>query len=160
MSYRPKERSEIARNMAAIRSKNNRTEVALRKKLHALGLRFRIHAAGIIGKPDIVFPRLRIAVFVDGDYWHSRILQEKGLDALKKTLVTETRDYWLSKFQRNVRRDVQVNSELEADGWRVLRFWESDLKRDLQPGVKRIGAEVKRRRKRNGKPALSLEHKR
>lgn len=133
--------------MAAIRSKNNRTEVALRKSLHALGLRFRVHATGIIGKPDIVFSRLRIAVFVDGDYWHSRLLQEKGLKALKKTLVTPTRAYWLEKFQRNVRRDLQVSSELKAAGWLVLRFWESDLKRDLRPAVKRIGAAVRRRRR-------------
>lgn len=146
-AYRPKDRAEIARNMSAIRSRNNRTELALRKTLHAMGFRYRIYSAQLPGRPDIIFRRERVAIFVDGDYWHSRTLQEKGLKALKRTLVTPTREYWLAKFQRNVARDAQVNAELRSNGWTVLRYWESDLKRDVKPIAKRIARVLKKRRR-------------
>src|SRR4051812_24354610 len=103
--------------MSAIRSKENRAEVGLRKKLHALGLRYRKYSKDLPGKPDIVFRTARVAVFVDGDFWHSRVLREQGLSALKATLTMNTKQYWLAKFQRNVARDMRVTTELEDAGW-------------------------------------------
>ncbi|MBB4636087.1 very short patch repair endonuclease [Longimicrobium terrae] len=142
-SYRPKPRDEIARNMSAIRSKDNRTEVALRKILHRRGLRYRTYYTGLPGKPDIVFPRQRLAVFIDGDYWHGRLLREKGLDAVVAKIKSPNREYWVRKFQRNVARDDFVTSELRAKGWTVLRFWESDTKRDIEGVAQVITAAVR-----------------
>lgn len=148
-SYRPKPRDEITRNMSAIRSTGNRTEVALRQALHALGLRYRKYRRDLPGRPDIVFPIERIAVFVDGDYWHGRILVEQGLAAVEKRiarLAEPSREYGRDKFTSRVARDRDVSAALRRDGWLVLRFWESDVKKELGPTALRIAAAVRRRR--------------
>lgn len=132
MKYRPKSRQEIERNMSAIRSTGGKTEVALRSILHRRGLRFRKNDPRLVGKPDIVFPGPRVAVFIDGDYWHARVLREKGPEALHARIKTANRDYWIDKFTKRVKRDDEVTAGLEKDGWTVLRFWESDVRRDLE----------------------------
>lgn len=132
--------------MSAIRSRDNQTEIALRRALHARGLRFRLHPARVVGKPDIVFPREKVAVFVDGDYWHARLLREKGLGAVRERLRPENEGYWVTKFTRRVERDDDVTATLQADGWRVLRFWESDLRRDLLSAVDAVAVAVSTRR--------------
>ena len=142
-AYRPKPRDEIARNMSAIRSQNNRTEVALRKVLHRLGLRYRTYYAGLPGKPDIVFPRQRVVVFIDGDYWHGRLLREQGLDAVIARIKSPNLEYWVGKFQRNIARDDSVTEQLQAQQWRVLRFWESDTKKNLEGVAHTITAAVR-----------------
>lgn len=146
MDYRPKSRDEIRRNMSAIRSRDNRTEIALRRSLHALGLRYRLHPPDVLGKPDIVFPRARVAVFVDGDYWHARLLREKGMTAVRERLRGGDQDYWIKKFTRRVERDDEVNKTLRNFGWVVLRFWESDLKKTIQATSLEIQRIVKMRR--------------
>lgn len=147
VTYRPKKHSEIRRNMAAIRSKHNRTEVALRKRLHAMGLRYRTYVKYLPGSPDIVFPRERIAIFVDGDFWHGRILIEEGIAALRKRIRKEdNRAYWISKFQSRVRRDSMVREQLIEAGWLVVRRWESDVKRDVEKEALRIARLVEKRR--------------
>lgn len=141
--YRPKSRDEIARNMSAIRSRDNRTEVALRRLLHVAGLRFRLHSKRLIGKPDIVFSRQRVVVFVDGDFWHARTLREEGLAALQARIKTPTQQYWLSKFARRVQRDDEVNKLLRKSGWKVLRFWESEVKANVSATAERIERAVR-----------------
>jgi DNA mismatch endonuclease (patch repair protein) len=148
--YRPKPRDEIARNMSAIRSADNKTEAALRKALHRMGLRYRKYAADLPGRPDIVFPTERVAVFVDGDYWHGRVLREQGMDALRARIKTPQKEYWLNKFQRRVARDDYVTGALEAEGWTVLRFWEGDIKKDVAPAAEKVARTVRERRKRGG----------
>lgn len=144
--YRPKSADEIRRNMSAIRSTENSTERALRSALHRLGLRFRKYSNTLPGRPDIVFPIQRVAVFVDGDYWHARVLQERGLGAFRATVRKKnTRSYWLAKLQRNVERDRAATQALRRDGWLVLRLWESDAKRDLARAAARIARAVRRR---------------
>ena len=118
--------------MSAIRSTGGKSEVALRSLLHRRGLRFRKNYTKLIGKPDIVFPGARVAVFIDGDYWHARVLREKGIEALYSRIKTANRDYWIDKFTKRVKRDDDVTAALEKDGWTVLRFWESDVRRDLE----------------------------
>lgn len=145
-AYRPKQADEITRNMRAIRSTGNRTETALRKALHRMGLRYRLYRGTLIGRPDIVFPREKVAVFVDGDYWHARLLRERGPSAFRATLRTPTWEYWFDKFQRRVERDDWITSSLEESGWLVLRFWESDIKRDVLPAASRIASAVRKRR--------------
>jgi DNA mismatch endonuclease, patch repair protein len=133
--------------MAAIRSKENKTERALRQLLHKRGFRFRKYRRDLPGNPDIVFPSERVAVFVDGDYWHARILRERGEAALLVSIKNPNVDYWANKFRRNVNRDNAASLALATDGWQVLRYWESDVKRNLEVTVERIVAAVTRRRK-------------
>jgi DNA mismatch endonuclease (patch repair protein) len=133
--------------MSAIRSTNNRTEAALRRTLHGMGLRYRKYCAGLPGKPDFVFPTERVAVFVDGDYWHGRLLRERGRDALVDHYKTnEQRSYWVAKLERNAARDDYVTNVLASEGWVVLRFWESDTKRELERVANEIARTVRDRR--------------
>lgn len=147
MSRGPKSKAEITRNMSAIRSRDNRTEVALRQRLFALGMRYRLHPNTVFGRPDIVFSRERVAVFVDGDYWHARALREHGLQSLKRRLKDAANDYWINKFTRRVVRDDEVTATLRYFGWIVIRLWESDLRRDLEPSAAMIVAAVRDRRR-------------
>jgi DNA mismatch endonuclease, patch repair protein len=147
--YNPKPADEIRRNMSAIRSKNNRTEVALRKRLHALGHRYALHVNDLPGRPDLVFKAAKVAVFIDGDFWHARTLRERGLSALKSSLRTAKRDYWLEKFTRRIARDDAVTQALRDNGWLVIRLWESEVKSDLEAAVKRISRMIRSRRKRS-----------
>ena len=117
--------------MSAIRSTGGKTEVALRSLLHRRGLRFRKNYAKLPGKPDIVFTRARVAVFIDGDYWHGRVLRERGAEALEQRMKTSNRAYWIAKFTKRVERDDYVTATLEDDGWTVVRLWESDVRKDV-----------------------------
>jgi DNA mismatch endonuclease (patch repair protein) len=146
--YRPKDPAEVRRNMSAIRASENRTEVALRHAIHALGLRYRKYSSELPGKPDIVFVSARVAVFVDGDYWHARDLVEGNGEALfrrLRRLSPEARRYWLKKFRRRVARDREVSDELRYAGWLVVRMWESNVRQDVQRAARRVAARVNRR---------------
>jgi DNA mismatch endonuclease (patch repair protein) len=143
---RQKSAAEVRRNMSAIRSRDNQTEMALRRALHRLGLRYRKYQADLLGCPDIVFPRARVVVFVDGDFWHARILREGGARALTRRLGTPNRAYWLEKFRRRVARDDIVTARLSSDGWRVLRVWEADVAKDIDGAAAKIAKVVRRAR--------------
>lgn len=120
--------------MGAIRSTENRSERALRHTLHAMGLRYRKYRRDLPGAPDLVLAGPRIVVFVDGDYWHARVVVEGGepaLQALLRRMPSPRRAYWREKFRRRVERDRSVSVQLRAAGWTVMRFWESDVKRDV-----------------------------
>ena len=133
--------------MSAIKGHENRTESALRKALHRMGLRYRKYAKGLPGRPDIIFPKQKVAVFVDGDYWHARLLRENGLQALEAKLRTPTRGYWLAKFQRRVCFDDEVSARLEGLGWKVIRLWESDIVHDIEGAARQVAITVRRRRR-------------
>jgi DNA mismatch endonuclease (patch repair protein) len=108
--------------MSLVRSRNTTPELVVRKIAHALGFRFRLHSKRLPGKPDLVFPRLRSIVQVNGCFWHRH-------PGCPKASVPGTRtDYWLAKFARNVERDAAVKRELERDGWRVLVLWECEIR--------------------------------
>ena len=106
--------------MGRVRRKDTAPELALRSALHRRGLRFRKNVKGLPGTPDIVFPGPRVAVFVDGDFWHGRNFadwQEK------------LQPFWRAKIERNIERDARNVQDLQAAGWRVYRAWEKDIKR-------------------------------
>lgn len=107
--------------MAAIRSKDTSPELALRKALHALGLRYRVNDRRLPGKPDIVLPRHRAVVFVHGCFWH----RHEGCK-VASTPKSNT-DFWLDKFHRNVERDARSVRDLKALCWRVFVTWECGL---------------------------------
>lgn len=116
--FTPVKRSEIMRN---IPNKNTKPELLMRKTLFALGLRYRLHDKKIMGRPDIVFRKCRVVVFVDGDWWHGRHYSEHYL---KYT------PYWQEKIKNNMERDVKVTKHLESDGWKVFRIWQKDLEKE------------------------------
>ena len=108
--------------MARIRSSNTKPEIAVRRLLHARGLRFRLHRRDLPGKPDIVLPRHRLAIFVHGCFWH----QHPGC-RLASRPKTRT-DYWMPKLFANVERDARAVSGLTDMGWRVETIWECDVR--------------------------------
>ena len=126
--------------MAAVRHRDNKAEVLLRRELWRSGLRYRLHSRKLVGRPDLVFASARLAVFVDGDFWHARGLVEDGERAFRATLRTARQDWWVAKLRGNAERDARVNAALAEAGWRVLRFWESDVHSD----VSRIASVVRK----------------
>lgn len=116
--------------MSAVKSKNTKPELALRHSLWARGLRYRVNVKSLPGKPDVVFTRARLAVFCDGDFWHGHNWVIRGLASLDEELERYT-PFWREKILGNIRRDKENASRLEADGWKVLRIWEADIKADV-----------------------------
>jgi DNA mismatch endonuclease, patch repair protein len=120
--------------MRANRSHNTAPERALRSALHCLGLRFRkdyrVEAAGLRTKVDVAFPRIRVAVFVDGCFWHQ--CPTHG------TMPATNVEYWRAKLEHNVDRDRRLTKALEGEGWTVLRFWEHGSMVDAAESVARI----------------------
>jgi len=108
--------------MARVRGKNTGPELALRRLLHAAGYRYRLHAPGLPGRPDLAFPRRRAAVFVHGCFWHGHDCP-RGARAPKANAA-----YWSAKIGRNRARDADVQARLGAQGWRALTVWECELK--------------------------------
>jgi DNA mismatch endonuclease Vsr len=120
------------RNMQANKSTGTSTETILAKALWAKGYRYRKNDKSVKGRPDITFKKLKIAIFVDGEFWHGRDW------AIKKTKITNNREYWIKKIERNIERDRHIKSELEEQGWTVLRFWHSQIKKNLEESLNSI----------------------
>lgn len=111
------------------RSRDTRAEVLLRRELWKRGLRFRLHYTHLPGKPDIIFPRAKLVVFCDGDFWHGRNWKQRR----SRLARGANAEYWIPKIQANIRRDRKVSQQLIAAGWKVLRFWETEVL--LKPGA-------------------------
>lgn len=117
--------------MSAIKSKDTRPEIRLRKELWSRGLRFRKNLKGLPGKPDIVFTKVKLAVFCDGDFWHGHNWAIRGYGSLENELARYS-ETWAAKIKRNIARDKRITDELLGAGWTVLRIWESDIKVDTK----------------------------
>lgn len=120
-------KAQRSRNMRRIKSYDTKAERKLRLELWHRGLRYRKNYRKLPGTPDIVITKYKIAIFVDGDFWHARSHQ----DAPGEQIETH-KEYWQPKLRRNVERDKEVNDQLTQQGWLVLRFWESDIKKDIE----------------------------
>lgn len=114
-----------SRMMSAIRGKDTRPEMLVRRYLHACGIRFRLHSRQLPGRPDIVLPRFRTVVFVHGCFWHRHPACH-----LASTPATRA-EFWATKFSRNVERDRANASALAAMGWQVLTIWECETRDPL-----------------------------
>ena len=112
--FTKEKRSEI---MKRVKNKNTNIELILRSELIKLGLRYRIKNK-LFGKPDIIFPKQKVAIFCDGDFWHGKNYHNEG---------GRYKNFWKEKIQINMNRDKLVNKTLEEDGWRVLRFWKTEI---------------------------------
>lgn len=134
-----------SRIMASVPNANTRPELALRSALHRRGLRYRVHRR-MLGKPDITFVAPRVAVFVDGDYWHGNAWRTRGYADFDSYYARgENGAFWADKIRRNTERDRHVTEGLSADGWCVIRVWETDLTTQLDAIVDRIEAAVRDR---------------
>jgi DNA mismatch endonuclease, patch repair protein len=128
--YSPEKRSAVMRR---VKSKDTSPELKVRKALTALGARYRLHRKDLPGKPDIVLPGRRLALFVHGCFWH-------GHDCARGARVPkQNRDYWVGKVDRNRVRDARSREALAALGWRVETIWECDLKDPAALEVRLIG---------------------
>ena len=123
--------------MSRIRGRNTKPETRLRSALHAEGFRFRLHRRDLPGSPDIVFVSQKIAIFVDGCFWHG--CPKHGV------MPTTNRRFWSDKIKDNQTRDKAATKDLHKLGWRVVRIWEHDLKKDVTPVVRSIGRIVRTR---------------
>ena len=121
-TFTPKQRSEI---MAKIHSADTVPEVELRRLLHALGYRFRVHRSDLPGKPDVVLPRYHAAIMMHGCFWHGHTCQ----DGRRPRSNTE---YWNKKLDRNLQRDKKNVAALRRLGWRCLTVWECQLNNQEQ----------------------------
>ena len=113
------------RCMQSNRSRGTKPEQLLAKELWRRGLRYRKNVRAIPGSPDFCFKALRIAVFVDGEFWHGRNWSQA------KYRIQSRRDYWWPKIEHNMARDLRVNAQLADLGWTVIRFWDSEVRTDL-----------------------------
>ena len=112
-----------SRNMSAIKSKNTKPEIAVRKLLHSMGYRFRLHRKDLPGSPDIVLPKYKTVIFVHGCFWHRH-------ENCKYASTPKTRsEFWESKFGGNIKRDKINQTNLIKLGWKIIIVWECDLKK-------------------------------
>jgi DNA mismatch endonuclease (patch repair protein) len=128
------------KNMRAIRSKYTKIEELLGKSLWHMGYRYRRNNRNITGNPDFTFRREKIAIFCDSEFFHG-----KNWDKQKHRIKTNT-DFWHKKIERNIARDKEVNELLTSYGWKVLRFWGEDIKKNLELCLDKIIAEIEKRR--------------
>jgi DNA mismatch endonuclease, patch repair protein len=128
-----------SRNMAAIRAKNTKPELAVRRALHAAGARgWRCHARDIAGKPDLAFTRWKVAVFIDGAFWHGHP---------DHFTFGRSGSYWDAKIARTQERDRIANVSLEAAGWTVLRFWDFEVNDALDRCIAQVMSTLDSRRR-------------
>jgi len=138
-----------SRIMAAVHSTGTRPEMTLRRALFRRGLRYRVRTT-VPGKPDVVFPGARVACFVDGAFWHGGGWKERGYASMESQFEGSPRgDWWIAKIRGNVERDRRVTSALEADGWTVLRFWDTEVMADPEQVAARVEAVVRGRASRS-----------
>ena len=123
---------ERSRIMSKIRGTGNKTEVMLQKALWHRGIRYRKNYKKIPGSPDIAITKYRIAVFIDGEFWHGYDWQNK------RNTINSNRDFWIAKIERNMERDLEVNQKLREMDWFVLRLWEKDVKKDMENCINKI----------------------
>lgn len=109
-------------NMSMIKAKNTRPEMLVRSWLHGQGLRYRLHDRKLPGKPDLVLPKYKTAVFINGCFWH-------GHTGCRYFVIPKTRtEWWMEKISRNIKRDEEAVKQLQLAGWKVITVWECDLK--------------------------------
>jgi DNA mismatch endonuclease (patch repair protein) len=122
-------RSEL---MKKIRSRNTKPEIDLRKAISKFGYHYRLNSSKLPGKPDLVFNKFQVVVFVDGEFWHGYKWNSK------KKKIKANRKYWIPKIERNLKRDKINKKKLEDLGFVVLRFWEHEIKNDIEKCTKKI----------------------
>jgi DNA mismatch endonuclease, patch repair protein len=130
-----------SRAKRANRAKDTKAEMLLRQQLWHLGMRYRLHAKDLPGRPDIIFRRKRIVVFCDGDFWHGR----DWLKRKRRLRAGANAPYWLPKIAGNRLRDARITACLKAQGWTVVRIWETDVLKDPEAAVQKVISQLERK---------------
>ena len=126
------------KNMQAVKSKDSKIELLLRQELWNRGLRYRKNVRGVFGHPDIAFIGRKVAVFCDSEFWHGYDWERRKND------IKSNQAFWISKIERNMARDEEVNEYLTSKGWKVLRFWGKQIQKDVAGCADIIEKEVNR----------------
>ena len=124
------------KNMQHVKNKDSQIELKLRRALWHAGFRYRKNYRAVFGCPDIVFLKLKIAVFCDSEFWHGYDWENRKHDFKSR------QDFWIPKIERNIARDKEVNERLKSEGWTVLRFFGNEIKRNVDECVKIIAVTV------------------
>lgn len=132
MVYKFKTTEQRSKIMQKIRSVGTKPEIFFRKRLRAEGIRFNKNNKNLPGKPDIAIPKSKIAVFIDGEFWHGY-----KWDAKKKK-IKANRDYWIPKIERNIARDKKYTAELKKVGWAVIRFWDFEINKKPEKCLNKV----------------------
>ncbi len=111
--------------MQAVKSHGSKIEITLSKELWKRGYRYRKNDKTVFGKPDLTFKKIKLAIFVDSEFWHGENWAERKHD--HKT----NKKFWHAKIERNMKRDKEVNENLAKNGWKVLRFWGNEINKNL-----------------------------
>ena len=130
--YKFKTTSERSSLMSKIRATDTKAEIMLRKMLWNAGIRYRMNYNKLHGKPDIAITTKKIAIFIDGEFWHGYNWKQK------KIRIKANRNYWIPKIERNILRAKEVNKILRKQDWKVMRFWEHQVKKDSLSVVNKI----------------------
>lgn len=121
--------------MSRIKGKDTGLETRVRSELHKRGFRFRKHLKELPGKPDVVFTKAKVAVFIDGDFWHGYRFS---------TWEHKVSDFWKTKISKNRERDAKNHRRLRNMGWTVIRLWQHDLERDFEASIGKIVSALKK----------------
>ena len=120
------------RNMQAVRATGSAIETVLAKALFAQGFRYRKNDKTVYGKPDITLKKYKLAIFVDGEFWHGKNWEIRKFDH------KSNQKFWHTKIERNIERDKEVNETLSENGWQVLRFWGKEITQNLDQCIVKI----------------------
>ena len=133
-------KKQRSKNMRAIKAKNTKIERLLAKALWSRGYRYRKNNKDIFGNPDFTFRKLKIAIFCDSEFFHG-----KDWETQKHRIRTNT-EFWQKKIESNIERDKKVNEYLLKNGWKVIRFWGNDIKKNIELCIKKIEDEIESRK--------------
>ena len=133
-------KEQRTKNMKAIKGKDTKIEILLRKALWKKGYRYRKNYNKLIGKPDIVLPKYKIVIFCDSEFWHGKDWE------VKKHNIKTNSEFWINKIEGNIRRDQVVNQTLQDEGWTVLRFWGEEISKNLNSCINMIEKNILNRR--------------
>jgi DNA mismatch endonuclease Vsr len=131
------------KNMQAVKSSGSKIEMMLSRALFAKGYRYRKNDESVFGKPDISFKKYKVAVFVDGEFWHGKDWKKRKYD------LKSNQEFWIRKIESNIRRDRIVRKRLEQGGWVVHRFWGKEIEEKLQFCIKKIETSIDASKEKN-----------
>jgi DNA mismatch endonuclease, patch repair protein len=140
-----------SRIMSAVRNSGTRPEMLIRRALFSRGLRYRVRNR-LPGRPDVVFPSAKVAVFVDGDWWHGNGWRLRGLPTFEAQFAHRNGAWWREKIETNMRRDRAADDALRTLGYEVVRLWESDVVSDTNACADRVTTLVHSRRQPEARP--------
>jgi DNA mismatch endonuclease (patch repair protein) len=133
--------------MSNIRSSDTKPEIFFRKALWKWGIKYRKNVKTLFGKPDIAIIKYKLVIFIDGDYWHGNDWAKRGFSSQDEMLSSYS-EYWQKKIKRNIERDIEVNNYYKTNKWTILRFWESDINKNLNKCIIKTIKAINRIRKK------------